>query len=32
MLWNKGNAGMALEAKATREVAEPLLLRYKIAA
>jgi putative ABC transport system substrate-binding protein len=24
MLWNKGNAGMALEAKATQEVAGPL--------
>jgi putative ABC transport system substrate-binding protein len=24
MLWNKGNAGMALEAKATQEVARPL--------
>jgi hypothetical protein len=24
MLWNKGNAGMGLEAKATQEVAGPL--------
>jgi putative ABC transport system substrate-binding protein len=26
MLWNKGNAGMALEAKATQALAEPLAL------
>jgi putative ABC transport system substrate-binding protein len=27
MLWNKGNAGMALEARATQEVAGPLALQ-----